>query len=249
MAISRIYTDTILSTPGLVGYWKLDETSGSIAWSANGAVNGNRYGVISGGTPIWPEWNHDGTGEGYSVGFDGVNDYVDFGNTFGFINKDSFTLEAWVWPANGGPTGFPTFLSKMRYGTGYGGYEIYLDKANQRFVWARRGGNVTNFCYSAQWGIAYQTWYHVVARYDGSVNEMTMFVDGVWHSTTVSSSNMAANDWNFRFGCYSGGTDWYQGHLDEVAVYNWALSDAHIVRHYQRGTRNRFDVGSYAFIL
>lgn len=239
-----VYTDTILNTAGLVAYWKLDETSGTTAVAQFGGINGTRSGVIYGGSPIVSDGNQN------SVGFDGINDYVSFGNTFNFPNKAAYTIETWVWPVTaGGSSGFPTFLSNTQYATNTGGYEMYLDKANMRWVYSRRGANVTNYCYGPTGGVQNTTWCHIVARYDPGINQMRLIVNGELAGTASSSLNQGTTSQAFRLGSYAGGTDFFQGHLDEVAIYNVIVPMATLKEHYERGIANRWDHGSYAFIM
>ena len=61
--------NTTWSTDGLVGWWKFDETNGTIAYDSSG--NGNDGNLTNG--PTWA------TGKiGGALGFDGVNADVDF---------------------------------------------------------------------------------------------------------------------------------------------------------------------------
>lgn len=246
--MSFIYKETILNTPGLVAYWKVDETSGSTAQATFGGVNGTRVGVISGSSPIVPE-NLTGVGA-TSVGFDGVNDYVSMGNNFDFPGKVPYTIELWIWPViTGGSSSFPTFLSNTQYASGTGGYEMYFDRPNLRWVWSRRGDNVTNYCYGPSGGIQDRVWVHLVIRYDPGLNQMAMWANGTLIGTATSSVNQSSTTSSFRLGSYAGGSDFFNGHLDEVAIYNIIVPMSTFKDHYQRGISSRFDGGSYACII
>jgi len=100
---------------GLVAEWHFDEGSGSVLEDSSG--NGND-GVIYGAT--WVEGKY-----GKALSFDGVDDYVDFGNDAS-LNVECITLEAWVnlqtWDEGGG------LICK---GTGAGGEVWCIDVKKQ----------------------------------------------------------------------------------------------------------------------
>ena len=73
---------------GLISWWPLDETSGTIAVDI---IDGNDGTHVGDTTPM--------TGKvGSALSFDGVNDYVDVPSTVGSRVTGSFTIEAWIYP-------------------------------------------------------------------------------------------------------------------------------------------------------
>ena len=60
---------------GLVGWWKFDETSGTVAYDSSG--NGN-HGTLTNG-PTWTDGKIGG-----AINFDGINDYINLANNYGF---------------------------------------------------------------------------------------------------------------------------------------------------------------------
>src|SRR5688500_12086892 len=61
-------TDRFPTNTGLVGYWKLDEGTGTAAASETGANNG----TLTNG----PTWSQGYNGSGYSVNFEGTDDHI-----------------------------------------------------------------------------------------------------------------------------------------------------------------------------
>jgi acylphosphatase len=80
---------------GLVGYWKLDENTGTSAADLSG--NGNTGTLTSG-----PTWS---TGKfGAALSFDGVNDVVSMGNVMN-IGTNNATFSAWIKAPNANQSG------------------------------------------------------------------------------------------------------------------------------------------------
>src|SRR4030042_2476712 len=73
--------------PTLVGWWKLDETSGTIAADSSGyGNNGTIY-----GNPQWVMGNIGG-----ALQFDGNGNYVDCGTSTVLQVRDQITLACWI---------------------------------------------------------------------------------------------------------------------------------------------------------
>src|SRR3989338_8633774 len=80
----------IISKPpsnlGLVGYWSMNEGTGTYAGDASGNKN---TGTLTNG-PTWVDGKR-----GKALNFDGSDDYVDAGNILTFTNSQTLTLSAW----------------------------------------------------------------------------------------------------------------------------------------------------------
>jgi hypothetical protein len=76
---------------------------------------------------------------------------------------------------------------------------------------------------------------HVVATYDGNV--MTLYVNGVAEATETASFPIAGANHDFVVGAEVGGAeDFFEGELDEVAVYEHVLTANRVSAHYLAGT-------------
>jgi len=201
-------------THGLVGYWKFDEGSGTIAYDSSGYNNnGTLY-----NSPTWT------TGKvGGALSFDGADDYVDAGNGESFNMSNAITIAAWIYPRYSGSNeqliiskGGPGFYSTgWRVGIKYGNIRIhYFDDIEQR--------SINYIPYSPN------QWYHIV--FSGSVGGgMKAYLNGVVQPTTYLFTNgLTTNTLNLNIGRYSLGSSYFNGLIDEVRLYNRALSDAEI---------------------
>jgi len=72
---------------GLVGYWSMNEGTGTVA--GDGSGNGNR-GILTGG-PTWVDGKR-----GKAINFDGGDDYVNAGSAGNFERTNSFTVSLWI---------------------------------------------------------------------------------------------------------------------------------------------------------
>jgi len=207
------------SDEGLVAEWHFDEGSGNVVKDSSG--NGND-GVIYGAT--WVEGKY-----GKALSFDGVDDYVDFGNDAS-LNVEYITLEGWVnlqtWDEDGG------LICK---GTGAGGEVWCIDVKNNKFrLFFWKGGKG----YTLDSLVIPNGWMHIVATYDGYFTRF--YVNGVEknskalnlgvldtnaHIVSLGSRQYRTADYNLNI----------NGIIDEVRIYNRALTAEEIKEHYEQG--------------
>ncbi|RLJ10179.1 MAG: hypothetical protein DRP15_00895, partial [Candidatus Aenigmatarchaeota archaeon] len=218
-------------TRGLVAYWSFDEGSGTTTYDASS--NGNN------GTIYGAEWTKGKYGSALQFDVDGSDDYVDCGNdsSLDVANGTSpFTIEAWVYVNNCSAINF--IVSK------YSSYQFRIggdDNSLELF-------DANDWSYSsANYVCVENEWIHVVAVYNGS--DSSVYKNGV----DVTEWGTEDNDWatssvHLLVGRES--ADWeggFNGRIDEVRIYNRALSAEEIRYHYNRGgpvAHWRFDEGS-----
>jgi hypothetical protein len=71
-------------------------------------------------------------------------------------------------------------------------------------------------------------WHRVTFRYDGATGEQAAYVDGVKRIAATGHASFARGDVNLLIGFAGGNGGAFGGLLDDVRVYNTALSDAEI---------------------
>lgn len=225
------YPHMIVNTSGIVHYMRFGESTNSSSVTGDDAdsLTGYLYnGVFNGGSAIAGDSNN-------SMGFDGVNDYITFGDTNRLAG--AFTMEVWVYPATNYTSGYPTFLSKENWNVPYSGWSFYLDASGGSMIpkFARMaGGNVYRVQCSA---IGANSWTHLAATYDNAT--LRMYKNGTLHWETPSSPAMYESNYPFVAGVASNinatyFSDRYFGYLDELAIYNRALSGTELTDHYNR---------------
>jgi len=157
---------------------------------------------------------------GMALSFDGVNDYVDLGNNAAFDITEQITLSAWVNTND----------------AGNGQHNPYVGKGDQTYAIKHASSNTIEFfIYDAGWYTANVRvdssfngeWHHVLGTYDGS--ELKTYVDGVLGATVAHQGTIDIQTHNLTIAMNSQETDrFYEGVIDEVKIYNRALSPAEV---------------------
>ena len=208
-------------------YWRLSETSGT---TVNDSSPNQLPGTYNGGV-TQGQASGVGVGGDTSVAFNGSDGSAATQTTF--TNPSIYAEELWFktsTTSGGKLIGFGTNATG-----GSGGYDrhVYMfDDGRLRFgVW-------TGFANVIDSTKSYNDnkWHYLVAQQDG--NGMRLFVDNELVGTNGQTS---AQDYTgyWRIG---GDTTWggnssnyFQGHLDEVAVYGRGLTDAERLDHFTKG--------------
>ena len=166
---------------------------------------------------------------GKALSFDGVNDWVTVTDTTAspLDLTTGMTLEAWVNPS--ALTDGRQIMIKERTATGLS-YALY---ANDDVTPVAPMGYVravnTNQPISPQPAAALplNTWTHVATTYDGATQRI--YVNGVLAGQRAQTGNIAVGNNPLRIGGNNVfGGEFFQGLIDEVRIYNRALSAAEI---------------------
>jgi methionine-rich copper-binding protein CopC len=200
------------STVGLVAAWGFNEGSGTTVGNAAGSANG---GTISGA--IWA------TGQfGGALSFDGINDLVTVPDSSSLDLTNGMTLEAWVKPT--ALSDYTTVLMKER--AGGLSYALYgSDGANNppvAYVYpgTDRSADGTSVLPLNQWS-------HLAATYDGSL--LRFFVNGTQVGSEAVNGSLVTSTAALRIGGNSVWGEYFKGMIDEVRIYNRALSPTEIL--------------------
>lgn len=203
----------------LIGWWKFDDGSGStIAVDAGG--NGND-GTLVNMDPS-ADWVAGEVGSG-ALDFDGIDDYVDCGNAAVFDVTNALTVSAWVRPAD--VTSYQMIVSK-RYGAFVNvPFDLHLSNNNARML-IHDGTN--NNAAQSLGGITADNWHHVAAVYDGTT--MTVYANGIPGTPVARTDPLPINTRPVIIGRRADGAfDHFAGAIDDVRIYNRALSAAEIM--------------------
>ncbi|MHC4535676.1 MAG: LamG-like jellyroll fold domain-containing protein, partial [Planctomycetota bacterium] len=190
---------------GLVGWWKLDETSNKDAADSSGYGNDGRLRNM-----IGDEWTNGNVGG--CLEFDGDNDYVNIGDDESLHVDDAITLSAWVWH-NSFITGQPE-----RYVTVRSEIAVIRKESDERLhFYIKTGGILRHLRAGSVLTEGY--WYHVVGTWDGTTQRL--YLDGVEIDSQTPGGVL---DSAFDGAHISSENEPINGLLDEVRIYNRALS-------------------------
>ncbi|ODS37905.1 MAG: hypothetical protein A7315_13045 [Candidatus Altiarchaeales archaeon WOR_SM1_79] len=154
--------------------------------------------------------------------FDGANDYVEVANSASLKPTNAITIEAWVNPDT--VSTYNTIVSKY-YLDGY-----YLRLENGGIGFSGRGwlGTDPNIVPTGSWS-------HIVGTYDGTDTKIYLNGQLVNSGQTCSPPPCTLNHVThpLRIGAWPVTTGLpFDGTIDEVAIYNRALSESEIADHY-----------------
>jgi hypothetical protein len=222
--VGTSYRDDVLSD-NPAGYWRLGESSGTVAASEVGATTNGTY---ANGVTL----NQPGALTGDSnraAGFDGVNDIVTVPHSSALNATSGVTIQAWVKRSKTGA--WQNILGKPGNGANAAqNYALWLNTTNQPV--ALFGNGTTSV---ATYAPAIDTnWHHIVATYNNATARV--YIDGVLRASTDSNLQLKANTQPLLIGRTTDNLRIFGGILDEVAVYPTALSATRIQAHYQKGT-------------
>lgn len=172
---------------------------------------------------------------GQAALFDGTNGYVDVPDSAELDFGDSFSIETWFKLRAATPSG-----DQMIAWKGINGYLLYITGGK---LTLRKGGVGNIVQATTNSGIDNQ-WHHVVATKSGS--SAKIFLDGVDVSGAVTNQTIQDTTAPFRIGGDNSGT-WFNGWLDEVALYPGALTAGEVSQLYAQSAydwRVVFDNGA-----
>jgi PKD repeat protein len=204
-------TTSAAHTKGLVAAFGFEEPSGSYTIDASGMKN---YGTISGAKRVAT------TFFGRALKFDGNNDWVTIHDSASLDLTKGMTMAAWVFPTT--TTGARDILIKE--GSGADIYNLYARN------W--RGRPESNVFVGGANRVAEGTalpanvWTHLAGTYDGTT--LRLFINGVQTASSTPNGSIATSSGPLRIGGNSLWGEFFQGYIDEVRVYNRALTQAEI---------------------
>jgi len=206
------HSDGDRGTYDQISYWKLDGGGVSVA---SDSADSNHGTLVNG--PVWTTGKVSG-----ALSFDGVDDYVEVADAANLDIASAITLEAWIKPDT--MSGYETIVSKY-YLQGYylrvhESGEIHFTPGVEEIV-------------TSPGLIQSGSWYHVVGTYDGTT--IKLYLNGVLIGSKSTAGPVRQNDYPLRIGDFPGGGLSFNGLIDEVAVYNRALLDSEVQKHYQNG--------------
>lgn len=210
---------------GLIGYWKLDQTSGqtrNCTATPFTDSSGNGYNGASCPSTNGPDGGAVGK-YAAAVTFDGTDDYISLPDLgLAGTGKQNISWSGWVNPTSASGTyswfvyGNGTISSRL---VGNGKIECEIRNDSGTLIQAQSTSTLSN-----------ATWAHVICTYDGQ--NVKIFLNGVLEGTTAQTGDIRASATDITDGYAIGngftGTTrdkYWAGRIDEVRTYNRTLSN------------------------
>jgi len=193
------------------GSWHFDEGNGTIAYDYSGNDNdGTIYGA---------NWTDGKFGKALS--FDGVDDYVEVPDSESLDITDAITIEAWIKTNTSGVV------------------QVVLNKNFAYQLRVAENLRITGYVYTDSWhyinsysSIEPNVWYHIVLTYDKSLasGNLKLYINREEAANPVDETGtISSNAYNLLIGARLAiPIDLFSGIIDEVRIYNRALSEEEI---------------------
>lgn len=196
---------------GLVGYWPFNGNANDESGNGN---NGNLYNGVS--------QTSDRNGNPSSAfNFDGIDDYVS-ANIIGDLNK--VTISLWYNPSY--PINYYPLLigiNDIRFIEMAGNYPFWVANNTVGHLGSYPDGLPSLPCIPD-----FDQWHFVVIIYDYDLNQHKIYIDNTLCSSGNTSSSLSIQNGNMIIGNTSSSIYGYVGKMDDLAIWNRALSECEI---------------------
>ena len=215
----------------LVGYWALDESSGTTVIDATGTQNGTTNATVASGKI------------GYGKYIDGIYDAVSIAHNDAIIPKGvDFSVSMWFYldslPSTvAGLEGYYLF-NQLNTESPWEPHNVQMKNYNDLVAFSSR--NTSETAYSVHNGaiISDSTWHHMVIVNRGNGQTLQLYIDGVDVSTDAGTftGTLFEGGSNTYFGhSYNGATQFTRGRIDECGMWRKALSTGEVAALWNSG--------------
>lgn len=214
-------------TNELIHYWPLND-SNTDGWTADNNRSVPYDGQLQGGLS---DANLVSSKVGNAYSFDGVDDQIvtDYNASF---TTESFTIEYWFYANN---VSRSTLISNRGiYPSSLDGFHVWVENGA---TIALRLGDGNNGIQKTLGYVTPSTWNHMAIVVDRNTETVKAYLNGVpGNPTSIASLTSIDNMFSFRIG---GGWKYLNGAIDEVRIYNRALTPTEIKINYLYRGNNR----------
>jgi hypothetical protein len=201
-----------------VAHWKLDETQGDIAYDSAGDNDATLHRA---------EWT-DGRIDG-ALQFNGFNAYVDCGDST-VLAPEQMTLTMWLEPGHMG--GMRYIVSRAKRGSDETDYALMRHLTGEvELAVGQLGSDPMSVLSTATTPLG--EWSHVAVCLDGS--EASVYFNGQLDNSANYAERVSRQGHRLVLSSHQGSTCFYFGKIDDVRIYDAALSEEQIRAVYTKG--------------
>ncbi len=233
------------STPYIGAHAKDDETGLVGEWRLNGNAD-DSSGQGNDGTITGANSTFEGrVGQAYS--FDGVDDGILLTDDTSLMPTNFITIESWIKLSKDDQT---SKIVSHRDGAINKYFLMLIDNGANSYLRLNINGNDCNADDAPELLIA-DGWHYAVGSYDGT--DSKIYLDGIEVETCSLTTTISTSDNVITIGCRDStssntcDSEYFNGTIDEVRIYNRSLSAKEIGEHYAfNNTKTNQDLGGSA---
>ena len=210
-------------TSNLVSWWKFDETSGTTAYDSEGSNTGTVNGA-----GIWTT-DTAGSASSGALYFDGSWDYVRVPDDDSLDITNDLTLEAWVKSSTMEAYEYIATKNAPPYTPEYP-FALRMDSGNLGFFY---GDGTADRSFGGLGSSIGTNWVHVAVVRDMTAAKVRFYTNGqLLVERDNSYGSAVANTNDVTIGLRIDGFGMFSGIMDEVRIYDRALSQPEIEQNY-----------------
>ena len=205
---------------GMVSWWPGDGNALDIEDGNDGALSGDA--TFTGGMV------------GQAFRFDGTGDFVEIPDSANLDITESITVDAWINQRSRSPEVAPIVSKWNDIGVNNRSYHLVLQGSSLRWDVSRSGlfGPSQSATVFSSVGVPLHMWVHVAGTFDSMTQVLRIYVNGVEVGSAVApSSNIFPSNEPLLIGAGDIGSnvrDFFDGLIDEVELFDRALTEAEI---------------------
>ena len=217
-------------SPGLVGLWSFEKREDQdIAYDSSGNNNNGTLYNFSGTYWVDDQWG------GQALSFDGEDDYVSVDDDPTLDITSKLTIEAWI-VADVISTYKSIVVKGDAYTEGKINYGLQIQAEGSL-------GTLRFFVYDGGYKYVDSTsqvpadgqWHHIAVTVDTTTDEVKFYIDGALAGTPAFTANLPVSTSTLEIGRHRHATEgayqYFDGKIDEVRIYDRALSEGTIINH------------------
>jgi hypothetical protein len=221
-----------------ISHYKMDECTGSNLNDSSG--NSQTLPITIGATGTQTAvgtcstsgaWFNGATGKyNSSFSFDGTDDYARK-TSYPYDLRDRFTISAWI--KSSAICAASYYLVELEYGK-----PVMRTASCKLGITMRDSGDTTWNSYLGNTTMTNDVWYHLATTYDTSTDTVAFYVNGKPDGTATHTAQGGTAATTLTLGGRA--TVWYPGQMDDVRIYNYALTPTQIKTLYNENSAIRF---------
>jgi hypothetical protein len=209
---------------GLVGYWPFTGNANDISGNANSGTN-------NGATLTTDRFGNANS----AYNFNGTSSFINVLNSSSLQFNGALTISSWINTNTIPPNATNSaayILSKGADGGTPNSWVSYIDALGSALCIFNSSGAL-NSCSGLGNPISINNWINIIYTFDG-VNANT-YINGILSSTTSSNNTIFSNIYDLKFGRRhtSGLPYFFNGKIDDIGIWNRALTPSEITSLYQ----------------